>query len=82
MRRWRSLLTVGPSGVGVRAVDLLPGTVRWWPVLASSKPKRLASGCLRRARRLFGEQGYFSTGTNEIVESAGVDARHAVSLFR
>ena len=30
---------------------------------------------LATARRLFGEQGYFSTGTNEIVEAAGVGTR-------
>ena len=33
---------------------------------------------LATARRLFGEQGYFSTGTNEIVEAAGVGTRGAL----
>ena len=45
---------------------------------------------LATARRLFGEQGYFSTGTNEIVEAAGVGTRgalyhhfaHKEALFR
>ena len=33
---------------------------------------------LATARRLFGDQGYFSTGTNEIVEAAGVGTRGAL----